>query len=199
MVALLDLHALKGIIPNITALEKLIYQTIKTTLLITLSIISFSLQAEKTPAEDKFTDIFLARISTDYVSKTYDLSLRLNQHRLISAILVRNNKKNKLKVYPIEVLNKPIVLVKAVGVKLVTLACTNFVTSRGCHITIEYPSNLTIGRFKKFYSKLVYDKNRWQLKDSYNNTYNHLHLKAKKVLGVLIGIKKLIPLFKEDQ
>jgi hypothetical protein len=149
-----------------------------------------------TPLKDKkpeFRDIFLANINTDHIKKSYDLSIRLNQQRLITAILTKNVKKNKLKIYPVNVLGKPIVLVKAVGIELVTLACTNFATSRGCDITIEYPYNVATGNFKKFHAKLVYQNHLWQLQETNGKRFTRLHLKAKKILGVLIGIKRITP------
>ncbi len=150
--------------------------------------------AEETPPVE---EIFLAKISTDYVKKSYDLSLRLNPQKLITAILTKNNKKNKKKVYPVNVLNKPIILVKAIGIDLISLKCDNFATSRGCDITIEYPYNLTIGRFKKFKAKLQKIDGQWQLTDENNKRFNQLFLKAKKILGVLIGIKRIVPGVKE--
>ena len=136
--------------------------------------------------------IYLATISTDYVKKTYDLLLELNERQLISGIKTRNNKKNKIKSYPVSVLDKPITLVKAAGITLVGLACKNFATSRGCDIEIEYPSNLTIGRFKIFKAKLEKIENTWKLTHQ-GVPFSKLHLKSKKFLGLLIGIKKLIP------
>lgn len=163
-----------------------------TSILFTLLVNSVG--ANQNAAADKATeDIFLARISTDYVKKSYDLSLRLNSQKLIIAILTKNNQKNKEKVYPVKVLDKPIILVKAVGIKLISLKCENFATSRGCDITIEYPYNLTYGKFKTFKAKLLKKDGKWQLTDQNNKRFNKLFLQAKKVLGVLIGIKKIIP------
>jgi hypothetical protein len=159
-----------------------------------LSVTSYSSTAKAiTNKVDQTEEIFLAKISTDYVKKSYDLSLRLNSQKLITAILTKNNKKNKTKVYGVSVLNKPIILVKAVGIELISLKCDNFATSRGCDITIEYPYNLTYGKFKKFNAKLLKVDGKWRLTDQNNKQFNELFLQAKKVLGVLIGIKRIVP------
>lgn len=169
-------------------------------LLISLVVItSPHLQAVAQVKEQSQVDrVFLARISTDYVKKTYDLFIDLNNHKLISAITTRNNKKNKIKTYPVSVLKKPITLVKAVGITLISLSCTNFTTSKGCDITIEYPYNLTYGKFKKFKAKLKKKDREWVLVDEKDNVFNQLFLKAKKALGLLVGIKRITPGYKDD-
>jgi hypothetical protein len=135
-------------------------------------------------------DIHLARISTDYVKKSYDLMVTINDRGLISAIKTRNNNKNKVKVYPIGVLDKPITLVKAVGVTLVSLTCNNFATNKGCDISIEYPSNLTVGRFKYFNAKLEKVSSKWQLTHN-GKPFQEMFLVARKIMGLLIGIKRI--------
>ncbi|MCR9205102.1 MAG: hypothetical protein NXH75_11020 [Halobacteriovoraceae bacterium] len=132
----------------------------------------------------------MAKITTDYVSKSYDLMITLNDRQLIEAIKTKNNKKNRIKNYPVSVLNRPITLVKAVGVTLVSLSCTKFATSRGCDITIEYPSNLAIGSFKNFHAKLEKVEGKWQLSHQ-GKKFSQLHLVARKALGILIGIKRI--------
>jgi len=141
-------------------------------------------------AETPSDSIYLATISTDYVDKTYDLLIDLNERTLISGIRTRNNKKNKVKSYPVSVLNKPITLVKAAGITLVSLSCKNFATSRGCDIEIEYPSNLTIGSFKIFYAKLEKREDQWKLTHK-GVPFSKLHLISRKFLRLLIGIKGL--------
>lgn len=149
------------------------------------------LQANEETKTPKVSEpIYLATISTDYVKKTYDLLLDLNERKLISGIKTRNNKKNKIKSYPVSVLGKPITLVKAAGITLVGLSCKNFATSRGCDIEIEYPSNLTIGQFKVFHAKLEKRESQWVLTHQ-NKAFSKLHLKSRKFLGLLIGIKKV--------
>lgn len=137
-------------------------------------------------------DVYLATITTDYVKKSYDLMISLNDRQLIEAIKTKNNKKNRIKNYPVSVLNRPITLVKAVGVTLVSLSCTQFATNRGCDIAIEYPSNIAVGSFKKFHAKLEKVEGKWQL--SHNGTkFTKLHLIARTALGILIGIKRIEP------
>lgn len=135
-------------------------------------------------------DVFLSKISTDYVSKTYDLMVVINDKKLIGGIKTKNNKKNKVKNYPVSVLDKPITLVKAVGVSLVSLKCENFATSRGCDIIIEYPSNITVGSFKKFKAKLEKQNAKWVLTKN-GKAFTKMHLISRKVLGLLIGIKRI--------
>jgi len=166
-------------------------KSIKFILLLFSILITNCLSASQ--PKEEFERVFLARISTDYINKTYDLFIDLNGHKLISAIATRNNKKNKIKKYPVSVLGKPITLVKAIGITLVSLSCTHFSTSKGCDITIEYPYNITYGHFKKFKAKLKKVNSKWVLTDIHGKIFNHLSLKAKKALGLLIGIKKIIP------
>lgn len=135
-------------------------------------------------------DIFLATISTDYIKKSYDLILTLNERKLIAAIKTKDSKKNKVKTYPVSVLNKPITLVKAVGVTLVNLSCLNFATNRGCDIIIEYPSNITVGKFKKFTAKLEKHEGTWKLTKS-GNPFSQMNLISRKIVGLLIGIKRI--------
>lgn len=135
-------------------------------------------------------DIHLATIATDYIQKSYDLMVTINDRGLITAIKTRNNKKNKIKTYPISVLDKPITLVKAVGVTLVGLTCTNFKTNQGCDIAIEYPSNITLGRFKNFQAKLEKTGGRWRLTRD-GKPFDHMFLVARKLMGLLIGIKRI--------
>ena len=116
--------------------------------------------------------------------------IALNDRKLISAIKTRNNKKNKIKTYSVSVLDKPITLVKAVGVTLVSLSCKNFATNRGCDIEIEYPSNITLGAFKKFHAKLQRVDGKWALtKDG--KPFTKMFLVARKLMGLLIGIKRI--------
>ncbi|CAM9866727.1 unnamed protein product [Chrysoparadoxa australica] len=137
-------------------------------------------------------DIYLATITTDYINKSYDLMITLNDRFLIEAIKTKNNQKNRIKNYPVSVLGKPITLVKAVGVTLVSLSCTNFATSRGCDITIEYPANIAVGSFKNFHAKLEKVDGKWQLSHQ-GKKFTKLHLVARKALGLLIGIKRIEP------
>lgn len=142
------------------------------------------------PALSKSEDVFLATISTDYVKRSYDLMIALNDRKLIEAIKTRNNKKNKIKTYPVSVLDKPITLVKAVGVTLVSLTCNNFATNRGCDISIEYPSNLTLGKFKYFHAKLEKKDGKWTLTKN-GKPFTKMFLVARKLMGLLIGIKRI--------
>lgn len=141
-------------------------------------------------ANEDETDIHLATISTDYVSKTYDLILTLNHRKLISAIKTKSSNKQHPKTYPVSVLSEPITLVKAVGVTIVSLRCLNFATSKGCDIQIEYPSNITVGSFKIFQAKLEFRDQKWQL--THNGApFTKMHLISRKVLGLLIGVKRI--------
>lgn len=157
--------------------------------LVSATVLATVEKAEE-PAATKEEDIYLATISTDYVQQSYELMITLNSRKLISAIKTRNTKKNKTKVYPVSVLDKPITLVKAVGVTLVSLSCNNFATHRGCDINIEYPSNLTLGKFKFFKAKLEKIEGKWVLtKDG--KPFSKMNLVARKLMGLLIGIKRI--------
>lgn len=135
----------------------------------------------------------LAIIKSSYINKTYTLKLGVDKSNSIENFQVTNNKKQRTKIYPKEILNRPIVLVKTLGIKLVGLRCLNFNKNEGCNIEIEYPHNLTYGRFKIFQAKLKKDKSGiWRLY-AYGDAFNNLELVPKKGLGILIGIKSIIP------
>lgn len=134
-------------------------------------------------------EILLATISTDYTDRTYDLVLSIDDNNLVSAIKTKSNK-GKIKNYPLAVLNREIVLVKAVGVSLVTLKCDNFSQTRGCPIEIEYPSNLTYGKFLRFEAELARHDEEWRL-ESRGRAFRSMHLIAKKMFGLLIGVERI--------
>tara|TARA_R110002072_G_scaffold64203_6_gene159790 strand:- start:635 stop:1132 length:498 start_codon:yes stop_codon:yes gene_type:complete len=136
-------------------------------------------------------DIFLANISSDIMDKTYDLLVSVDNKKEVISIKTRNNKKNKIKIYKTAVLNKPITLVKTLGITLISLSCNQFNKATGCNIVIEYPYNITYGKFRKFHCKLVKDDGEWKLVAG-KKAFSKLHLKANKVVGLLVGIKQLV-------
>lgn len=133
---------------------------------------------------------FLAKISSDYVSKTYNLAVLLNDKGEIAGIRTKNNKKNKIKTYGVDVLNKKITLVKALGVSLITLKCHEFHPEKGCRIDIEYPYNLTYGKFKNFNARILKKNDKWGLYVG-DRKFTQMKLVAKKLLGLLVGIKSI--------
>ncbi|MBH48869.1 MAG: hypothetical protein CME71_11940 [Halobacteriovorax sp.] len=137
----------------------------------------------------KTSEVSLALITTDYSSKTYELVLSRDDQDQVKAIKTINNK-GKEKIYPLSVLNREIVLAKAVGVSLVTLRCHNFSQETGCPLEIEYPSNVTYGKFLRFKANLVKRESGWQL-ESGNRKFTSMHLVAKKFFGLLIGVERL--------
>lgn len=143
----------------------------------------------KSEVESAAQDIFLATITTDYTERTYDLMLSLDEKSNVSAIKTKSNR-GKIKNYPLAVLNREVVLVKAVGVSLVTLLCQNFSQEMGCPIEIEYPSNITYGKFLRFQAQLKNVDGAWQLQ-SRDRAFSRMHLVAKKVFGLLIGVDRI--------
>lgn len=143
-------------------------------------------QSESTPAP---TEVMLAKISTDYTDRTYDLILTLDQQQNVSGIRTKSNK-GKIKNYPLNVLDREVVLVKAVGVALVTLLCKDFKQETGCPIEIEYPSNVTYGKFLRFQAQLAFTEGKWQL-ESRERPFTIMHLVAKKLFGLLIGVERI--------
>lgn len=137
----------------------------------------------------KLKEILLTTISTDYTDRTYDLILTFDDKQLVNAIKTKSNK-GKVKIYPLNVLDREVVLVKAVGVALVTLVCKNFKQEKGCPIEIEYPSNVTYGKFLRFQAELVQAKDTWQL-ESRGRPFTSMHLVAKKLFGLLIGVDRI--------
>tara|TARA_R110000868_G_scaffold180754_1_gene421406 strand:- start:4885 stop:5553 length:669 start_codon:yes stop_codon:yes gene_type:complete len=149
-------------------------------------------RVEKSVADKELplqAEVPLALITTDYSDKTYQLVIALDQNSQVSAIKTINNK-GKEKTYPLSVLGQEIVLAKAVGVSLVTLHCHNFKQSSGCPLEIEYPSNVTYGKFLRFKADLVKNASGWQLQSS-GRKFTSMHLVAKKFFGLLIGVERL--------
>ena len=137
-------------------------------------------------------DIFMVRISNDYEpEKTYDLILDVKRNGHIQGIKTRNNKKNKVKFYPPKVLNRPLTLLKSVGIKLITLECKGFQPDKGCDIVIEYPSSLLLGKFKKFHAKIRIKKGQWGMYSENDKKFRRMHFISKKSLGLVTGIKKI--------
>lgn len=134
-------------------------------------------------------EVLLAVISTNYTDRTYDLLLSIDTDQSVLGIKTKSNK-GKVKSYPLAVLDREVVLVKAIGVSLVTLMCTNFHQTNGCPIEIEYPSNLTYGKFSRFQAQLINHNGQWQLQSS-GRAFTSMHLMAKKLLGLLIGVERI--------
>lgn len=155
----------------------------------TQSIDAAESEEEQSDPVNQALEVKLATITTDYTNRTYDLILSLDQEGKVTAIKTKSNK-GKIKNYPLHVLDRQIVLVKAVGISLVTLTCKNFKQFSGCPIEIEYPSNLTYGKFLRFESNLVFANEKWQLQ-SQNRQFTSMHLVAKKVFGILIGVERI--------
>ena len=138
-------------------------------------------------------DIFMVRISNDYTpSKTYDLILDVRPDGQIKGIKTRNNKKNKVKYYPPTVLDKSMTLLKAAGITLITLKCKGFNPTKGCDMVIEYPSNIILGKFKKFHAQIKMKKGQWGMYSNNNQKFTRMHLVSKTTLGLITGIKKIV-------
>ena len=137
-------------------------------------------------------DIFMVRISNDYApQKTYDLILDVQTNGHIKGIKTRNNKKNKIKYYPPKILNESMTLLKAAGIKLVTLKCQGFRPDKGCDMIIEYPSNIALGKFKKFHAQIKMEDGQWGMYSKNGIKFRRMHLVSKKLLGLTTGIKKI--------
>lgn len=134
-------------------------------------------------------EVLLSKISTDFVNKSYLLKLVTNDKNEIQSIKTINNK-NKVKNYPVNVLNKPISLVKTAGITLVSLECQNFHPLIGCDILIEYPANIAIGHFDKFKARLLRVRGKWKL-ISKNKVFTHMRLMARKLAGLLVGVEAI--------
>lgn len=135
-------------------------------------------------------EILLATISSDYTSKTYGLSVNVNAKNKIESIVSKNNKKNSSKIYMPSVLDKEITLVKTVGIPLVTLLCKNFDAEAGCPIKINYPKNIAIANFDDFHARLRKVDGIWGLYSN-NRKFTKMNLVAKKIMGALVGVKKI--------
>lgn len=134
-------------------------------------------------------EIFLSKISTDFIKKSYQLKLVTDSKNAIQSIKTVSNK-NKVKNYPVSLLGKPISLVKTAGITLVSLECKNFHPVIGCDIEIEYPSNIAIASFDKFKARLLRVRGKWKLITN-NKIFSDMKLVARKVAGILVGVKKI--------
>lgn len=139
---------------------------------------------------EEVKDIHLSLISSNYVDKTYSLFVGVNKKNEITYIKTINNKKNKVKLYPNNVLSKNVPLVKAAGIELVTLNCKNFDPTKGCPITIKYPTNILVMAFKSFNAVIRKENGAWGLFIG-NKKFTKMHLVARKVLGILLGVKRI--------
>lgn len=135
--------------------------------------------------------IRLAVITSDYTDKKYDLEIEVDQKNDLQRIKTRNVAKNKVKEYGLEVLNKKIVLVKALGMDLITLKCIEFKPSSGCDLEIKYPSNLAVANFSEYQAKLVRTEKSWELRSQNDMKFTEMRLIARKLAGLLVGIKRI--------
>lgn len=135
-------------------------------------------------------DVHLSLISTNYVDKTYSLLVGVDDKNVIQYIKTINNKKNKVKIYPNKVLKNNVPLVKAGGVELVTLNCSQFDPTKGCPITIKYPINVLVMAFKSFKAVIRKENGQWGLFVG-PKKFTKMHLIARKMLGLLIGVKRI--------
>jgi len=132
----------------------------------------------------------LAVISTSFIKKTYSLFVEVNEKNEIVNIKSRNDKKNKIKIYPAAILHKRVTLVKAAGFHLVTLLCAPFDAKTGCPIVIKYPTNIILQSYKNFKAEIRFRDNKWGLFVG-PNRFTRMHLVAKKPLGLLIGVRRI--------
>lgn len=135
--------------------------------------------------------IRLAVITSDYTDKKYDLEIEVDQKNVLQKIKTRNVAKNKVKEYGIDLLSKNIVLVKAIGMDLITLKCVEFNPATGCDLEIKYPSNLAVANFSEYQAKLVRTEKSWELRSQNNIKFTEMRLIARKVAGLLVGIKRI--------
>ncbi len=155
------------------------------------SIIPFFLFTLLISAKDlQAKEILLTVITSNYTNRTYNLSIATDDKDEIVSIISKNNKKNKTKIYNHSLLSKEITLVKTLGISLVTLRCVDFDPQAGCRIKIHYPKNILLANFKDFDSRLRKVNGEWGLYIG-SRKFTKLNLIAKKILGALVGIKRI--------
>ena len=141
--------------------------------------------------QTKIKDIHLSTISTNYVDKTYSLIIGVDENNSIKYVKTINNKKKKVKIYKNELLKNNLPLVKAAGIELVTLRCEHFDPSKGCPISIRYPTNIIVMAFKSFKAEIKKSNTgEWGLYIGAKK-FTSMKLIAKKVFGLLIGVKRI--------
>ncbi len=141
------------------------------------------------PAPQKIT--LLATISSDYKPKdTRDLMVDTDAKGLITSIKIRNNRKNRIKTYPVEKLRSKIPLVKTAGITLVELQCLDFRPEQGCQVQIEYPYNITYASFRRFRAQLKLKDGKWGFYQG-DRRFTNIHMIANKLLGLLVGIREI--------
>ena len=135
--------------------------------------------------------VFLARISTSYNKKAYDLLILVNSKNRIVGIQTRAQHKKKIKTYPASKFKKKIPLMKTAGITLMSLECFNFNPRTGCKLRIRYPYNFTYASFRYFDSFLRQEKGLWGLYAHQGRPFTHIRLVAKKWLGALVGVENI--------
>lgn len=156
--------------------------------LITLLLLTSFQVSSTEPA--KIKDIHLSTISTNYVDKTYSLIIGVDENNTIQYVKTINIKKNKVKIYKNHLLKNNLPLVKAAGVELVTLRCENFDPTKGCPISIRYPTNILVMAFKSFNAEIRKNNGEWGLYIGAKK-FTKMKLIAKKVFSLLIGVKRI--------
>lgn len=137
-------------------------------------------------------NIVLSTITSDFKKDYfYELSINVDKSGKIQSIQSTKKPHNTHKVYPTELLNKEITLVKSIGISLVTLKCIGFTPTHGCDIEISYPYNISYGNFDSFAAQLRKVGGKWGLYSSKGEAFNNMQLVSKKMLGLLVGIKRI--------
>lgn len=135
-------------------------------------------------------EVKLCTIQSDYNEKKYDLVVEVNENNHIEQIITKRKPRPKIKRYPTTVLDKEITLVKTLGITIVGLTCHKFSPSKGCPITINYPSNIALGSFKDFNAEIRVVNGEWKILAN-NRPFQTMSLKSKRILGLLVGIKSI--------
>jgi len=137
-------------------------------------------------------EVSLADITSNYKKEeSYTLLLDVDDvSGQIVKIKTRSNPKNKIKEYGPEVFANELPLVKAAGIVLVGLRCSNFNPATGCDIVISYPYNIAIINFDKFSAQLKQVGGEWGLYAN-DKKFTQMHLVANRMLGILVGVDRI--------
>ena len=143
------------------------------------------------PAADSRKTHHLAVFSTNQSKRTWSLALVTDENDEIVALRTLSSRKNRVRRYDRSILDEEINLTRKLGVRLATLRCHDLDPSAGCPITIKYPGNIALGRFRRFRGEIRKRDGEWGCFSEDGTRFAEAKLIVKKILGIPVGIKRI--------
>ncbi len=121
--------------------------------------------------------------------KVYKLYVETDKKNNIIGFKTRKNN-GKLKLYPLSVIKRKLVLMKALGKDLVFMRCHEFNAKHGCKMIIDYPYNIIANKFISVEIQLKKVKGIWKFLKN-NRPFKEMVLEKKDIFDFPIGIKRI--------